>query len=182
MFMRTLIPFLTVISAIHSSILPRDWCYGGDRISKTCYGSPNGGPQSLAIEDIVNAGAYLRSYGRSTTPPKFLSIPAIGQDNCTFATLYTHGTVAVKLKHFNFTYTTSVLFEDIADAIDGGETPTASSLDRSVLSCGWKGGSIGVTANATRSEYHTPGYVASGAITEGFVVGLINVANQNQPL
>ena len=171
-----------VTLATQASILPRDWCYGGDRVAKTCYGSPNGGPQNLVVDDIVSAAVYLRSYGRSTSPPRFLTIPALGPDNCTFAVLYTYGTVAVKLKHYNFTETTSVLFEDIANAIDGGETPTATSLERSVISCGWKGGSIGVTANATRPEYHSPEFLASRAITDGFVVGLVGVGNPSQPL
>jgi len=168
------IAFTGLIAAIQASILPRDFCFGGDPVYKVCFGSPNGGPENLDVEDIPKAAAYLRSYGRSTSPPGLLTIAAAGENNCTFVTLYTYGTVKVVAKHINFTHTTSVLFEDVADAIDGGEFPTTSSVEKAVISCGWKGGKIEVNATASRPEYHTQEFLDSGAITNGILVNLVS--------
>ena len=96
-------------------------------------------------------------------------------------TLYKIGTVRVVAKHTSSTNTTSVLFEDFANAIDGGESPTTESLAKSVISCDWKGGQISVSASATRPEYHTQEFLASGASTEGMVVMIINVQSPNYP-
>lgn len=175
-----LIPFSAFIIAVQASLLPRVPCYS-DPISRRCFGSPNGGPENLKVEDIAAAAAYIRSYGRSTTPARFLTMNPLGNNNCMQDTLYKIGTVRVVAKHTSSTNTTSVLFEDFANAIDGGESPTTESLAKSVISCDWKGGQISVSASATRPEYHTQEFLASGASTEGMVVMIINVQSPNYP-
>ena len=102
---------------------------------------------------------------------------ATGPNDCTRATLYTQGTVRVVAKHFNFTHATAVLWEDVADAIDGGEEPTAAQREHAVLGCGWKGGQVGVNASQARMEYHTQEFLARGASTHGIVVMLVSSAS-----
>lgn len=177
MFSKSAILFSALILAGQANLVARNFCNGGDTAIKYCYGSPNGGPQNLDPQDVSNAAISIRSYGRSTTPLRMLTIPGAGENNCTWVELYTNGTVKVVAKHYLFNVTASVLYEDIANTIDGGETPTSESLDASVLECGWKGGQSGVVVNTTRAEYHTPEFIASGAITDGIGIHVIGATS-----
>lgn len=90
-------------------------------------------------------------------------VPSTSPFECAEWTLYEAGTVLVLAKHIDPKIKTAVLFEHIANTIDGGESgPPASSTDY-VLSCETNGGSLGVKVDTTRPKYSTAKYLASGA-------------------
>jgi hypothetical protein len=56
----------------------------------------------------------------------------------------------------------SVLFEEIANTIDGGPSATAAQAQAAIIGFLTTGGSLGVTFNATNPAYNTSTYLASG--------------------
>jgi hypothetical protein len=80
------------------------------------------------------------------------------------------------IRHLKPAINSSVLLEDIADSIDGGENPTDASLRSSLLyRCGAKGGMVPVVANTSNSAYSTPEYIASKASPDGLAIEIINI-------
>ncbi|KAH9206005.1 hypothetical protein DL95DRAFT_470030 [Leptodontidium sp. 2 PMI_412] len=124
----------------------------GEKAAKVCYGAPDGVAQNVDPDDV----AYNRE-------PDINHMPSTSPFECAEWTLYEAGTVLVLAKHIDPKVKTAVLFEDIANTIDGGESgPPAGSTDY-VLSCGTNGGSLGVKVDTTRPKYSTAKYLASGA-------------------
>lgn len=84
-------------------------------------------------------------------------------------------TVLSLAKHINPRINSSVLFEDMADTIDGGVNPTPESLAGSLLgACGADGGMVGVRVNASNPAYSTPQYVSSGATAGGVIIKIVH--------
>lgn len=84
--------------------------------------------------------------------------------------LYARGTAAAYAKKIDLTYDSSILFEEIANAIDGGSTPdTATNL----LECDYAGGSLGVQTNATAKAYSAKSYIAAGYKPQGILVKIV---------
>jgi hypothetical protein len=63
-----------------------------------------------------------------------------------------------------------VLFEDIANTIDGG---TGVIRRPSIYRCGTDGGSFGVQVNATAAAYNTTEYLAAGYRPDGIIVKIV---------
>lgn len=67
-------------------------------------------------------------------------------------------------------YDSSVLFEEIANTIDGG----VGFIKRQGLwECGQDGGSYGVQVNTTAAAYTTPAYIAAGYKPSGIIVKIV---------
>ncbi|KAG4427772.1 hypothetical protein IFR05_016744 [Cadophora sp. M221] len=148
----------------------------GEKAAKVCYGAPLGVSQNVDLEDVAYVAAYLRYYGQTQSPPAMLTIPSTNQFECAEWSIYEAGTVLVLAKHIDPRVKTSVLFEDIANTIDGGEAGPAVGATDYILNCGINGGSLGVKVNATRPEYNTPEYIASGAKTAGIAIKIVKAA------
>ncbi|KAK1961880.1 hypothetical protein LY78DRAFT_661750 [Colletotrichum sublineola] len=90
--------------------------------------------------------------------------------DCGEWSLYARGTALAVAKKVNMTYDSSVLFEDVANTIDGG---TGAIRRNGIYRCGADGGSLGVVVNTTHPSYSLPSYVATGAKPAGIVVKIV---------
>ncbi|KAL2073902.1 hypothetical protein VTL71DRAFT_11228 [Oculimacula yallundae] len=143
----------------------------GEKAAKICYGAPSGVAQNVVPEDVAYVAAYLRYYGQSTTPGGMLTMPVTSPFECAEWSIYEAGTALVLAKHIDARVKSSVLFEDIATAIDGGEA--TFNATNSILNCGTNGGSLGVTADTKRPEYSSPEFITSGAKTTGIAIKIV---------
>lgn len=83
------------------------------------------------------------------------------------------GTVLALAKHINPRVTSSVLYDDIANTIDGGEFATAAQREASLLGCARAGGMLGVRANTSHPAYNTAAYKDSKASPEGILIKIV---------
>lgn len=67
----------------------------------------------------------------------------------------------------------SILYEDIANAIDGGANTPADKKNDFLIGCGTNGGQVRVKANLNNPLYSTPEYKASGAKPEDIILKLV---------
>jgi hypothetical protein len=88
------------------------------------------------------------------------------------------GTVLALAKHIDPGIRSSILYQDLARAIDGGQDATEPEMNKSLLGCGTHGGQYGVIANLSDPLYHTDEYKDSGAKPEGILVKLVNAPAQ----
>lgn len=138
----------------------------GEGTQKICYGVDGGESQNLNPDDIQYVAEFLRYIGQQASgADKFWTMPK-GFD-CPEWGLPVDGanTVLALAKHNNPRYPTSVLYEDLAAAID--------KLSPNVGSCGKNGGQIGVVANTSNPLYNTNEYKNSGAKPDGIVLKLV---------
>jgi hypothetical protein len=90
--------------------------------------------------------------------------------NCGEWSLYTRGTAQAVAKKIDMTFDSSVLFEEIANTIDGG---TGAIKRNGLYECGVDGGSFGVQVNATAAAYTTPAYIKAGYKPEGIIIKIV---------
>jgi len=83
--------------------------------------------------------------------------------------LYSHGTAAAYAKKIDLTYDSSILFEEIANTIDGGSIASSTNL----LGCDYAGGSLGAQVNTTAKAYSAKSYVAAGYKPAGILVKVV---------
>ncbi len=81
--------------------------------------------------------------------------------------------VLVLAKHINALVNTTVLYEDLANAIDGGVNANATQVANSLLGCGNHGGSVAVVADLTRPEYNGTTFASTYSTTKGIIVKLV---------
>ncbi|RCI07761.1 hypothetical protein L249_5748 [Ophiocordyceps polyrhachis-furcata BCC 54312] len=77
--------------------------------------------------------------------------------------------VLVLTKQINPRIVSSVLYEDIANTIDGGDGASADSL----LACGSNGGQLGVKVNKKNSAYKTADFREKRLRNSGIIVKLV---------
>ena len=155
------------------TLLPEDTgCL--EKGAKLCFGSSSGGAsQNLDPGDISYAASYLRNYGSSTTPPAMLTMAPSTKAQCDEWTLYTIGTTLILGKHINPRANSSVLFTDIANTIDGGDTATDSQAAAAILGCGANGGSMEVVVDKTNAAYLTSDYTKYKNTPTGIIIKLV---------
>ncbi len=175
MFCKThiLISAVLVIGQAAASVLLTADQNCGEKGGLICYGAPAGVSQNVDPADVAYIAGYLRFYGRSTTPPAMLTIPATSPYECAEWSLYVAGTAMALGKHINPRVNSTVLFEDIANTIDGGENATIDQITKSISSCSKNGGSVAVTVDKTRPEYNTDDFKKSGASTDGIIIKIV---------
>ncbi|KAM3451365.1 hypothetical protein MY5147_009045 [Beauveria neobassiana] len=136
-----------------------------------CYGENDnavadaGGSQGLDPKHVRYVAAYLRWLGEANEgAAKFWTMAQA--DDCAEWTLPVPngGTVLALAKHTSLWLTSSVLYEDMATAIDG---------DKGLLRCDKQGGQVGVVANLKNPLYSTEEYKKSGAKPEGVLLKLV---------
>ncbi|KAH8912977.1 hypothetical protein BR93DRAFT_862833, partial [Coniochaeta sp. PMI_546] len=155
-------------------VASEETCYSSEGVNLLCYRSPSGEPQAVDVADVSYIAAYLRRYGR-TNPrkPGFYTMLARDTADCAEWTLYTRGSALALAKHVDPAVNTSVLFEDIAATIDGGDRATDAQKRAAIIGCLSDGGSLGVVVNATNPAYATEEYVASGYQPGGILVKIV---------
>ncbi len=139
-----------------------------------CYTEANGAPQNVDLTDVLFIAKYLRSYGRQIKPGRFFTMNAKDTQGCGEWSVYSHRSTLVTVKHINDTIDSSVLFEDIATAIDGGEKATPEQQQLALLGCGANGGAFGVQANTSNPAYSAASYVSAGYKTTGLLVKVVS--------
>ncbi|KAI6083746.1 hypothetical protein F4821DRAFT_262617 [Hypoxylon rubiginosum] len=139
-----------------------------------CYSEPDDVPQDVTVDDVKFIAAYLRSYGRQTRAGRLFTMKAADAPDCGEWSLYARGTAAAYAKHLNNTVDSSVLFEDIATTIDGGETTAAHQA--SIVDCLTEGGSLGVLVNSTNAAYSAATYTSAGYTPQGILIKIVSGA------
>ncbi|XXG95202.1 hypothetical protein Hte_001462 [Hypoxylon texense] len=139
-----------------------------------CYSEPDDIPQDVTADDVKFVAAYLRSYGRQTRAGRLFTMKAADAPDCGEWSLYSRGTVAAYAKHLDNTVDSSVLFEDIATTIDGGEATAVHQA--SIVDCLTEGGSLGVLVNATNAAYSAATYTSAGYTPQGILIKIVSSA------
>lgn len=79
----------------------------------------------------------------------------------------------ITAKHLDMAHNASVLFEDIATTLDGGEKADAATASLALFGCGTDGGSLGVAVNSTNSAYTSGAYKALSAVPSGILIKVV---------
>lgn len=167
-----LIPLAAGFAVAHSLIHARAAC--GEGANKICYGVSGGQPQQLDPEDIQYVADYLRYIGQNNNgAAKFWNMPKAIDCAEWSLPVPDAGTVLALAKHINARVSSSILYEDLAAAIDGGEGASNEQKKAALAGCGANGGQLGVKANVTNKLYQTDEYKKSGAKPEGIVIKLV---------
>ncbi|KAG6001876.1 hypothetical protein E4U21_003753 [Claviceps maximensis] len=173
-----LLPTLLAPGLLASFTPRRSPC--GETTDRVCYGIDGGDSQHLSEKDIKYVAAYLRFIGDSNEgAAQFWNMPAA--DDCAEWTLPVPGagSVLALAKHIDPTVNSSILYEDLAYAIDGGKNASQAEEEKSLLGgCGTNGGQSGAQANLLDPLYHTKEYVDSGAVPRGILVKLVKAPAQ----
>lgn len=164
MLRTTLICLLATTQVIAGSLSADGSC--GEGTQKICYGVDGGESQNLDPDDVQYVAEYLRFLGdQAKDADKFWNMPK-GFDCPEWGLpVPDSGSVLALAKHNNGRYASSVLYEDIAAAID--------KVADNLKSCGKNGGQIGVVANINNPLYNSDEYKKSGAKPDGIVLKLV---------
>ncbi|KAM7195857.1 hypothetical protein V8F33_006506 [Rhypophila sp. PSN 637] len=157
-----------------NNIAARAACSEGT--ARLCYGIGNPGtPQKLNADDIAYAASYLRFIGQDNagTADAFWNMPAEPTTSCSEWGLPVDGagTVLALAKHSEPNLNSSVLYEDLANTIDGGED--GSKASSALIGCASNGGQMGVVFDAKNAAYNTDEYKKSRKTPRGLVIKLV---------
>ncbi|KAM0739291.1 hypothetical protein ACQRIT_007028 [Beauveria bassiana] len=152
----TIAGFAVVSLASASAIFPRAAC--GEGAQKICYGY---------------VAQYLRYLNdQNSGKDKFWTMPKAIDCAEWSLPVPNAGTVLALAKHINNRELSSILYEDLATAIDGGKNAPDKGKNE-LLGCGKNGGQMGVTANTSNPLYNTAEYKSSGAKPNGIIIKLV---------
>jgi hypothetical protein len=168
-----------VAAASAAALGSRDTC--GETDQRVCYGVDSGVSQDVNLDDVQYAADYLRYLGTSNTGLDAMwKMPAaVGSCDEWQLPVDYPGTVLALAKHIVPRYAAYVLYTDIADAIDGGETATDAQKKQALLgACGIHGGMVGVKTNSSNPAYNTKEYQATKAKPSGLLVKIVKNNNQ----
>lgn len=150
---------------------PRSPC--GDGPTRVCYGIDGGESQHLSVDDIKYVADYLRYLdSQNDGDARFWKMPKAM--DCAEWTLPVPdaGSVLALAKHIKPRVNSSILYTDLATAIDGG-VGAADGGSHELLGCGEKGGQFGATGNMSNPAYSTDEYKKSGATPDGILIKLV---------
>lgn len=99
-----------------------------------------------------------------------LTMTAVDAPDCGEWSLYRHNSAMAVAKKIDMTFDSAVLFEDIANTIDGG---TSVFRRNGIHRCGLDGGSMGVQVNSTHPSYSLPTYVNAGYQPAGIIIKIV---------
>ncbi|KAH6895872.1 hypothetical protein B0T10DRAFT_479102 [Thelonectria olida] len=94
--------------------------------------------------------------------------------DCAEWTIFPHGSVLVLAKHISRDKDSSVLYEDIANTIDGGQQ--RDEVGPALVQCLADGGAAGVYFNASNPAYNTEEYRKAGYTPEGILIKIVNTS------
>ena len=170
---------LPAIASASALLAPRATTCG-ETSARVCFGKDGGVAQDVAADDVQYAADYLRYLGDSNTGlDKMWRMPAAVGDCAEWEIPIDYpGSVLVLAKHIVPRYATSVLFEDIAKAIDGGVDASDGDKAKSLLgACGTGGGMVGVAPDDGNAEYKSTAFVNSKAKNTGLLIKVVRNPN-----
>lgn len=148
-------------------------CYDNESPELHCYNGPDDTPQNITVADVTYIAGYLRSYGRQTREGRFFTQSVQDAPDCAEWTVYARKSALSLAKHIDSSKNSSVLFEDIASTIDGGERATDEQKKAAIIGCLSAGGSLGVKANLTNPAYSSDKYKAGNFSPEGIMIKIV---------
>ncbi|OAA48376.1 hypothetical protein NOR_01626 [Metarhizium rileyi] len=146
----------------------------GEGLQRICYGVSGGMSQDLDPEDVQYVADYLRYLSdQNEGAAKFWNMPK-SIDCAEWGLPVPSGlTVLALAKHVDPRIDSSILYEDLAAAIDGGLDGPVRDQEK-LVGCGKNGGQIGVQADLANSLYYTKEYNESKAKPEGIIIKLVH--------
>lgn len=165
------------LAATVSAVVPRAPC--GETGTKVCYGINGGQSQKVDVEDVKYVADYLRYISDNNEgAAKFWNMPKAVDCAEWSLPVPGAGSVLALAKHISPRVNSSILYEDLARAIDGGVDASVEEQKKWILGCGTNGGQMGVVANLTNPLYNTQQYKASGAKAEGIIIKIVKAPPQ----
>ncbi|CEJ81477.1 hypothetical protein VHEMI01599 [[Torrubiella] hemipterigena] len=139
---------------------------------KICYGKDGGVSQDLTLDDVQYVADHLR-YLAQTGQQLFFNMPK--SDTCGEWALPVprSGSVLALAKHIAPRVNSTVLLEDLARAVDGGENAKEEQRAKALIGCGKNGGQVAVTPSGKDARYESDWYKASGAEPRGIIIKLV---------
>lgn len=168
-FLSLSLPLLAAAGSLNAA---RATC--GETADKVCFGTNGGTPQDIDLDDLQYVADYLRYIGEENsglnsmwTMPTAVSCDewSLPVDNA--------GTVLALAKHISPRVRSSVLYVDIANAIDGGPGATEAQRKAALFGCATNGGMVGVKADPANPAYNTAEYKATKAKPEGILLKIV---------
>ncbi|ODH53682.1 hypothetical protein GX48_00100 [Paracoccidioides brasiliensis] len=178
LFSSTFIKFTALVLATRTAASPvvvgiepqaRRVCYD-ETPALHCYSGGSDIPQNVNETDVSYIAASLRAYGRQTKLGRLLTMTTADAPDCGEWFLYSRNSAAAYAKKIDMTYNSSVLFEEIANTIDGG---TGVVKQAGIFRCRTDGGSYGVQVNATAPAYTTKEYIEAGLKPSGIIIKIV---------
>ncbi|PFH57315.1 hypothetical protein XA68_15228 [Ophiocordyceps unilateralis] len=148
------------------SLFSRATC---EPVGRKCYEAAS---HQLDPKDIQYVASYLRYHAKKKPGNMFTMFSGFECDEWTIQ-VPGAGSVLTLAKHVNPRFTTSVLMEDIANTIDGGENVSEDEKKSSLIGCAQHGGSLGVKVNRTNPAYNTDEFKATEAKLDGIIIKLV---------
>lgn len=169
--MHFLIALLAATAAAKFNI-PSAACDEDNR--KICYGKDGGVSQDLTLDDVQYVADHLRYLATTNSgDQQFWNMPKSNTCDEWALPVPRSGSVLALAKHIAPTVNSSVLFEDLARAVDGGDPATKEQHAKALIGCGKNGGQVAVTPNGGDARYKSEGYKASGAEPRGIIIKLV---------
>ena len=171
------IALITLLACSYTAASPvleaRQSCSEG--VQKICYGAPSGTAQNIDPDDLAFPAANIR-YDARMDPNKlaFFNMPPNANFQCEEWTIASEGTVIVLAKHTSARLNTTVLYEDIANTLDGGEKATDEQKKNSILGCGKNGGQVGLVYDQNNKAYNSETYKGWKATPSGLVIKVVH--------
>lgn len=147
----------------------------GETAAKVCFGRDSGQDQKLNADDIEYAATFLRIMGEKEgmeamyhmLTPDFACAEWLIE-------IPNGGDVLALAKHYNGRINSTVHFNDIANAIDGGGADSTAEMKKNSLAdCGAAGGMTRVNTDPANPVYNTPEYKAAKVKPDGVLIKLV---------
>ncbi|KAI1373679.1 hypothetical protein F4677DRAFT_448248 [Hypoxylon crocopeplum] len=151
-------------------------CFFPEPAEQICYNVAGATPQNLDVREVAFIAKYLRNYQTQAVKQglsPFWRMTEADADGCAEWQVTTKGGTWALAKLVGDD-SAAVTFNDIATTIDGGVTPTAEDVAKSLTNCGTAGGQMGVIVNTTDPLYSSAEFVDGGFTTEGIVIKLVH--------
>ncbi|KAK2598030.1 hypothetical protein QQS21_005867 [Conoideocrella luteorostrata] len=151
-------------------------CIDNETAELHCYNGADDTAQNVTLADVTYTAKYLRLYGRQTREGRLFTMTAQDAPDCNEWTVYARKSALTVARHIDSTKNSSILFEDIANTIDGGEKATDDDKKKAIVGCLASGGSLGVKANLQNPVYNSDKYKAGGFSPEGIMIKVVSNA------
>ncbi|KXJ87459.1 hypothetical protein Micbo1qcDRAFT_178956 [Microdochium bolleyi] len=144
--------------------------------TKICYGVNGGTSQVLDVDKLQYLASYLRFVGqRNSGINAFFQMPTITTCQEWAIPLPERTTTLVLAKHVSPFVKFPVLYEDIANTIDGGEEVTDAQHAATLLNCAANGGPMSIAVNSQKYAHASADLKNSKSKVDGIVIELVKV-------